>query len=261
MLAGAKLILVALLATPPPVFEVDQVLDDAWRSAADALGACSAKTAAAGRAGTLWVDFAFREFEWFRPHQAPTWTVRRSPGLAAADASCVRAVVTRRVLPGMSSITFGSRGQAITKELALGTTTGYLPPLASFLPLWREVARAPSEPTRRARLGRQLRPLAAVASDGCLTVHREERLQRAREDWLAASGRKVTTFLQPDIDRLGATQNVKEAMAFTVDGSVMLAGVRLDPRAGRRHGPPDWSLQLETYCLRPPSPSDGATRR
>jgi hypothetical protein len=259
MLAGAKLMLVALLATPPPILEVDQILYENWTMAADALAACSAKTAAAGRAGTLWVDFAFPAFEWWE-YRAPTWTVRRSTGLIDTDEACVRAVVTQRVLPGMLHKTLVSQGETVTEEVGLGTATGYLPPLASFLPLWRAVARVPSEPTRRARLARQLHPLGAVERDGCLTVHAEQRLQRAREDWLWAAGRQVTYVLQPDLDRLGVTQNVKEPSAFIVDGSVLLAGVRFDKRVGRRHAPPDWSLRLETYCLRPPATPERTDR-
>jgi len=40
----------------------------------------------------------------------------------------------------------------------------------------------------------------------------------------------VTNVLQPDLDILGATQNVKEPMAFMVDSSGLLARVRFEKR-------------------------------
>ena len=249
MFASAQLILAALLATPPPIFAVDRALDDAWAEAASDFAACSAKAAAAKRAGTAWVDLVFPKFNY--PFvRTPTWTLRKSPGLLAADQACVSAVVARKVVPGMTNISHYSYGVTITKELALGTITRYLPPLAGFLPLWREVARAPSDPTRRARLARQVRPLASVERDGCLIVRQEERLQAARRDWLAAAGRPALESWQPLADRLGQSLKVKEPTTLLLDdGDVLLAGIRLDERTGRRHAPPAWSLRNETYCL------------
>jgi hypothetical protein len=253
MFASAQFVVAALFATTPPIFEIETIFDESWDKAADAFRPCSAKAAAANRAGTVWIDVRFPEF--IEPgYRSPIWTLRRSPGLLPADEACARAVVARKVLPGMAGAAVYSLGKTHTKELALGNITRYLPPLAGLLPLWREVARAPSEPAARARLVRQVRPLGGVDRDGCLTVHQEWRLQDARQHWLTAAAREAIMLWQPVVDRLGKAWHVKEPFAFVVDGDLLLAGVRFDKRAGRRHAPDDWSLRLETYCLRPLEP-------
>ena len=54
--------------------------------------------------------------------------------------------------------------------------------------------------------------------------------QPSEDPRLAGAGREVTNVLQPDLDILGATQNVKEPMAFMVDSSGLLARVRFEKR-------------------------------
>jgi hypothetical protein len=251
MFAGPQLLLAALFATPPPIYEVGQVLDDVWAKSTSEFGACSAKADAAKRAGTVWIDLVFPKFEY--PYsRKPRLTLRKSPGLLATDAMCVRAVVARKVLPGMTNISLYSRGDTLTKAIALGTNTRYLPPLPSFLPSWRKVARAPDAPSRRARLSREVGPLAMIDAAGCLVVRREERLQRARLDWLAGAGRTLPDLSVSLIDRLSRTEHVAEPQLFEIDGGLMLAGVRFDKRKSNQK-PTDWSRRLETYCLLPSS--------
>ncbi|HTB61173.1 MAG TPA: hypothetical protein VLC06_25065 [Polyangia bacterium] len=71
----------------------------------------------------------------------------------------------------------------------------------------------------------------------------------------------MTNVLQPDLDILGATQNVKEPMAFMVDSSGLLARVRFEKRVSRRGVPPDWLLRLKTYCLRSPATPEQDARQ
>jgi hypothetical protein len=142
-------------------------------------------------------------------------------------------------------------GQVVTKELPLGTRTTYLPPLASFLPAWRELARAPANAAARARLAHRVGPLATVGSDGCLLVHREERLQPSRKHWLATGAREAPQVWKPLVERLAKPTHVRDPFLFLVDGALLVAGERFEggTRMGRR--PNSWSYTLETYCLRP----------
>jgi len=243
-------------ATPPPIFEPDDALDSAWEGATEAFKLCAARADAGRRAGTVWVDV------WVPAHGGdherargrPTFNVRTSPGLVAADRACVQAVVARQVLPDMPNIAYESDGETITKEVPFGTISRYLPPLASLLPAWRELARAPGNAAARSRLARSLRPLGTVAPDGCLLVHREERLQRARAHWLAGGAREVLRVWQPLVDKLARPNRVRDPYLFVVDGALLIAAERIDggrssPRRPRQS--PDWSRTLETYCLRP----------
>jgi len=208
-------------ATPPPIFEPDDAFDSAWEGATEAFKLCATRADAGRRAGTVWVDV------WVPAHGGdherargrPTFNVRTSPGLVAAD-----------------------------------RISRYLPPLASLFPAWRELARAPGNAAARSRLSRSLRPLGTVAPDGCLLVHREERLQRARAHWLAGGAREVLRGWQSLVDKLARPNRVRDPYLFVVDGALLIAAERIDggrssPRRPRQS--PDWSRTLETYCLRP----------
>ena len=246
-------------ATPPPIFEADHALDSAWERATEEFKRCATRAADGNREGTVWVDVRFPADRagyggGRTPSGAPTFDLRISPRLVAADRACVRAVVARHVLPGMWNIAYASRGQTITKDVRLGTTARYLPTLAGLLPTWREVARATGDAAARSRLARSIRPLGTVGADGCLLVHREERLQPARKVWLADGAREAPQVWQPLVDKLAKPNRVREPYLFVVDGALLIAAVRFErePSSPRRlHQPPDWSRALETYCLRP----------
>jgi hypothetical protein len=243
-------------AIPPPIFDPDQALDMAWRKpeAEAELERCSAKTKAAHRFGTVWVDVIFYS------RRPPTFTLRASPGLVAADKGCVHAVVARQVLPTLARIPHHVDYQPIsTKEVALGGATPYLPPFASFLSEWSQLVKSPT-PSRRARLERQVKPVAVIAPDGCLLVRQETRQTSSRKEWLASAGDEVPHVWQPLVDRFGKASALSEATMFLVDGALLLAGKRTDrtvryrvEEAGhaRTLSPQSWSRDWETYCRRP----------
>src|SRR5512144_2513975 len=131
-------------ALPPPIHEASNVLRDLLdrgHGADWAFKRCSDRADAAGRSGTVWVDVKVPVPERARP----TFALRSSPGLIAADLACVREVVAKRVLPDMRHIAYRPEldGEVDTVELALGNRAHHLPPLARFLPAWRALARAP----------------------------------------------------------------------------------------------------------------------
>src|SRR5262245_4412233 len=111
MFASSQLVLAALFLLPPPIFTEDDLLPEAWKAAAGAVAACSAKAAAGKRAGTVWVDFTFPEYP---VNRLPTWTLRTSPGLGAADRACVRDVVVRKVLRELPYAAHQWQGQTLT---------------------------------------------------------------------------------------------------------------------------------------------------
>jgi len=120
-------------ATPPPIFEPDDALDSAWEDATEAFKLCATRADAGRRAGTVWVDV------WVPAHGGdherargrPTFNVRTSPGLVAADRACVQAVVARQVLPDMPNIAYESDGETITNGRK-STWRGARPDLAKI---------------------------------------------------------------------------------------------------------------------------------
>jgi hypothetical protein len=240
-------------ALVPPIRHSDEALEHAWEVSASALDECSAKAMAGARAGTIWIDVLF-------PSKGkPTWKLRKSPQLTAADASCIHSVVSKHVLPALAGTYRAVEEPITTKELSLGGAPRFLPPLASFLPAWFDLLRSPSDASRRARLQARVKPLASVTRDSCLLVHREERLQPARKVWLAAAGREALQVWQPIVDRLSKAVNIMEPVLFVLDGGLLFAGARTDTSVAyqmqwegrtRRVQPDEWSRQWETYCLR-----------
>jgi len=252
---GAVLIALAAgeaRALPPPIHEASNVVRDLLEGAKGTDGGikrCTARADAAGRSGTVWVDVKVPD-----PHRAgPTFSLRSSPGLIAADLSCVRAVVAKQVLPDMRNIAYqpDNDGEVDTVEVALGTRARYLPPLASFLPAWRALTRAPADAAARARVARAVRPLATVGTDGCLLVHREERLQPAREHWLMTVGRGAPRVWKPLMERLAKPKHVSDPNLFAVDGALLLFAQRVGGASRSPRVPEDWSRTFETYCLLP----------
>jgi hypothetical protein len=240
-------------ALPPPIRMAENALEQALDEAASAVEECSAKAKAGARSGTIWVDVLFPS------NGKPRWKLRKSPELTAADASCIGRVISKNVLPALVGNYEAVEEPIATKELSLGGVPHFLPPLASFLPAWFDLLRSPSDASRRARLQARVKPLASVTRDSCLLVHREERLQPARKEWLAAAGREALHVWQPIVDRVSKAVNVAEPALFVVNGGVLFAGARTDASVvyqirweGRtqRTQPDDWSRRWETYCLR-----------
>ena len=119
----------------PPMPSAEDALDRAWDKSADEFRSCSLNAAAHGRAGTIWVDVFFPSPRTSRTRLAAA--LRASSGLRAADTTCVRQVVLNRILP---AVCYGVDSLALaTKPVPLGTTTSFLPPLSSFLPMWLEL--------------------------------------------------------------------------------------------------------------------------
>ena len=236
----------------PPVQGSSAALSKAWARATSDFERCSAQATAGARAGTVWIDVLFPA-----NRNDPTWKLRASPGLSAADRACAQKVMASRVLPMLAG-TYGVVDEPIsTMELPLGKLARYLPPLRSFVTTWLALSHAPSSSALREQLRRGVGPLAAVARDSCLQVRREERLQTARVDWLADAGRQVSQVWRTLAERLGNKHKVAEPVAFLADRLLLVSGARLDTSVRYKvpgstpeaTAPGCWSRRYETYCL------------
>jgi hypothetical protein len=231
-------------ATPPPQTSSSEALDRAWARTEGSFQKCSDQMARGGRAGAAWIDVLFPS------RGKPTFEVRTSPNVTAADRACVSRVVSRSLMPALG---YHYVAEPIrTLEVSLGVTATYLPPLSAMLSDWSELSRRPNDHASRARLERRVKPMATIARDGCLLVRDVQRLQASRKQWLAAAGTEVPFVWQSIVDAVGRTHQIAEPAMFVDGGTLLLAGFRIDDTVRYRAlEPPSWSRRWSTYCLKP----------
>ena len=253
MFASAPLALAALFATTPPILRLrrSSTIPGTRRRtrSAPARRRPPPPTAPAPCGSTSGIPSSTSRDTGARPGRSA-----ESPGLRPADEACVRAVVARKVLPGMGDIAVHSHGDTHTKELRARDHHA-LPASARRLAaaLARGGARAvrtgaPGAPCAAGAAPRRGRPrrlpdcppgVAASGSAAALAHTGGTRGDHAVATGRRSGGQGLACEGAPGVRR--RRRPVARGRAFRQAG-------RPPSRAG------DWSLRLETYCLRPLEP-------